>query len=113
MTSNIYNLKTEQLTQMLELILTSLNNHEDKIDALEIGRYGRYDDFIYAEILQKDFSYLNVNQRQAIMTVVRELINATSRAYYEMFEEYREAMEEMEFHYRPEQQLIETSVLTQ
>lgn len=49
---------------MLELILTSLNNHEDKIDALEIGRYGRYDDFIYAEILQKDFSYLHVNQRQ-------------------------------------------------
>lgn len=96
MIDNIFTLKAEHIIQVIELISISINNNEDKIDDLNIGRYGRYDDFVYAEILQKDFDHLHVKQREAIMSVVRELINATSRAYFCMFQEYREAMEEME-----------------
>lgn len=114
MNDNIFTLKAEHLIQIIELISISIHNNEDKIDEMDIGRYGRYDDFVYAEILQQDFAHLHVKQREAIMTVVRELINATSGAYFSVFQEYREAMEEMQVIHEQSDRLINTtSLLTQ
>jgi len=51
----------------------------------------------YIPMLQQSLiAHLHVKQREAIMTVVRELINATSGAYFSVFQEYPEAMEEMQ-----------------
>ena len=48
------------------------------------------------------------------MTVVRELINAASSAYFSVFQEYREAMEEMQVINEQSDMLVNTtSLLTQ
>lgn len=48
------------------------------------------------------------------MTVVRELINATSGAYFSVFQEYRETMEEIQAINEKSERLINTTgLLTQ
>ncbi|MDP2561191.1 hypothetical protein [Psychrobium sp. 1_MG-2023] len=90
-----YSLKTEQMIQLLEALTISLYNNEDKIDSLAVGEFGRYDDFVYAEIIQHDLAYLLPQQREAIMKVVRELVSATAQAYSSLFDEYIESLEEL------------------
>ena len=85
MKQNYFNVKFASM--LLEEITRAMNAQEPLIRERMVPAWGCHDDFIYSEILQGYFLHLLPCEREALMRIIREVINASTKAYSEMLED--------------------------
>ncbi|RYV01148.1 hypothetical protein SOPP22_16460 [Shewanella sp. OPT22] len=94
MRENEYKLKTEHCLKLMELLAIAFHRNEVEIDELKLDRFGRHDDFVYSEFLSREFEGLQLHEREALMFIAREVINASARAYNLTHQQHIEDNEE-------------------
>lgn len=85
MKQNYLNVKF--VTMLLEEAIRALNAQEPLIRERIVSKWGCVNDFIYSEILQGYFLHLLPCEREALMRIIREVINASTKAYSELLED--------------------------
>ncbi len=94
MEQNYLNVKF--VTSLLEEITRAMKAQEPIIKQMKVSKWGCHDDFIYSEVLQECFKELLPCERKAIMHIVREVINASSRAYADLLDDNYLCYEELD-----------------
>jgi len=72
---------------LLQQILTALNAQESILKTIQVDKWGCHDDFIYSEILQNYFLDLLPSERKALMHIIRETINSSTKAYADLLDD--------------------------
>ena len=85
MEQNYLNVKF--VSMLLEETTRAMNAQEALIRARIVSKWGCHDDFIYSEILQGYFLHLLPCEREALMRIIREVINASTKAYSELLDD--------------------------
>jgi hypothetical protein len=82
---NYFNVEFSSM--LLKRVLVAINIKQAELSQLEISRYGTHDDFVYSEYLTDEFVGMHQSERFAVMQIIRNLINASSGAYYNLLED--------------------------
>lgn len=80
-------LNVQFIIHLLEQIQIALKAQEPILKTIQIEKWGCHDDFIYSEILQGHFQELLPSERKALMQIVREAINSSTKAYADLLDE--------------------------
>lgn len=87
-------LNTHFISMLLKSIQQAFVAEQVILRDKHVTRWGRHDDFIYSEVLATHFSGLMACEREAVMAIIREVINASAKAYSELIEEGYNGYEE-------------------
>ena len=75
------------ISSLLEDINHAFKARDDIRHDIILNKWGVHDDYIYCEYFNHYFDDALPCERKAIMRIVREVINASAEAYYELIKE--------------------------